>query len=65
MASHQPVFDQGAAPYSPAGHHPVRQRLVKVLLTKYKYPPDKQPGAVEKVIEQAELYADLWAVEGA
>ena len=39
--------------------------LVKVLLTKYKYPPDKQPAAVEKVIEQAELYADLWAVEGA
>ena len=24
--------------------------LVKVLLTKYKYPPDKQPEAVEKVI---------------
>ncbi len=39
--------------------------LVKVLLTKYKYPPDKQPEAVEKVIEQAELYADLWAFEGA
>ncbi|QKE37587.1 DUF3387 domain-containing protein [Ferrovum myxofaciens] len=39
--------------------------LVKVLLTKYKYPPDKQPDAVEKVIAQAELYADLWAVEGA
>ena len=39
--------------------------LVKVLLTKYKYPPDKQPDAVEKVIEQAELFADLWAVEGA
>lgn len=39
--------------------------LVKVLLTKYKYPPDKQPEAVDMVIEQAELYADLWAVEGA
>jgi len=37
--------------------------LVKVLLTKYKYPPDKQPDAVAKVIEQAELYADLWAIE--
>ena len=36
--------------------------LVKVLLTKAKYPPDKQPEAVEKVIEQAELYADLWAL---
>ena len=39
--------------------------LVKVLLTKYRYPPDKQPEAVEKVIEQAELYADLWAFEAA
>lgn len=37
--------------------------LVKVLLTKYKYPPDKQPTAVEKVIEQAELYADQWSIE--
>lgn len=37
--------------------------LVKVLLTKYKYPPDKQVAAVEKVIEQAELYADQWSVE--
>jgi type I restriction enzyme R subunit len=37
--------------------------LVKVLLTKYKYPPDKQHNAVEKVIEQAELYADQWSVE--
>jgi type I restriction enzyme R subunit len=45
---------------------PARARmrlLVKVLLTKYKYPPDKQPDAVEKVIEQAELYADLWSME--
>lgn len=39
--------------------------LVKVLLTKYKYPPDKQPEAVDKIIEQAELYADSWVVEGA
>ncbi len=37
--------------------------LVKVLLAKYKYPPDKQPAALEKVIEQAELMADSWAFE--
>ena len=37
--------------------------LVKVLLTKYKYPPDKQLAAVEKVIEQAELYADAWGFQ--
>ena len=45
-----------------------RQRmrvLVKVLLGKYRYPPDKQPEAIDKVIEQAELFADEWAVEGA
>ena len=37
--------------------------LVKVLLTRYKYPPDKQPDAVSRVIEQAELYADQWGIE--
>ena len=37
--------------------------LVKVLLTRYRYPPDKQPDAVDKVIEQAELYADQWGIE--
>ena len=37
--------------------------LVKVLLTRYKYPPDKQPDAVVRVIEQAELYADQWGIE--
>jgi type I restriction enzyme R subunit len=35
--------------------------MIKVLLAKYKYPPDKQPEATEKVIEQAELLADTWA----
>lgn len=37
--------------------------LVKVLLGKYRYPPDKQPEAIEKVIEQAERFADEWAIE--
>lgn len=37
--------------------------MVKVLLAKYKYPPDKQPEATEKVIAQAELLADTWAFE--
>lgn len=39
--------------------------MVKVLLTKYRYPPDKQPEAVTKVIEQAELFADEWALDAA
>ncbi|MEO6138967.1 MAG: type I restriction endonuclease subunit R [Luteimonas sp.] len=37
--------------------------MVKVLLAKYRYPPDKQPQATEKVITQAELLADTWAHE--
>ncbi|MBK7366102.1 MAG: type I restriction endonuclease subunit R [Nitrosomonas sp.] len=37
--------------------------LVKVLLGKYRYPPDRQPEAINKVIEQAELFADEWAIE--
>lgn len=37
--------------------------MIKVLLAKHKYPPDKQPEAIEKVIAQAELLADTWAEE--
>ncbi|QRP64186.1 type I restriction endonuclease subunit R [Rhodanobacter sp. FDAARGOS 1247] len=35
--------------------------MIKVLLAKHKYPPDKQREATEKVIAQAELLADAWA----
>jgi type I restriction enzyme R subunit len=35
--------------------------MIKVLLAKHKYPPDKQAEATEKVIAQAELLADNWA----
>jgi type I restriction enzyme R subunit len=35
--------------------------MIKVLLAKHKYPPDKQAEAVEKVIAQAELLADAWS----
>jgi type I restriction enzyme R subunit len=34
---------------------------MKVLLAKYRYPPDKQAEAQEKVIAQAESLADEWA----
>ena len=34
--------------------------VVKVLLAKHKYPPDKQASAVENVVKQAELFADFW-----
>ncbi len=38
----------------------VRAKLrssIKRLLVKYKYPPDKQPGAIRLVIEQMEAMA--------
>lgn len=36
--------------------------MVKVLLAKYKYPPDKRVEATGRVLEQANLLADAWAV---
>jgi type I restriction enzyme R subunit len=37
------------------------RRLVKRVLRKYGYPPDKQEIATQTVIEQAELLARDWA----
>ena len=37
--------------------------MVKVLLAKHRYPPDAQPDAIEKVIQQATLLADQWAMD--
>ncbi|MBA3906069.1 MAG: type I restriction endonuclease subunit R, partial [Pseudonocardiales bacterium] len=45
----------------------VRAKLrssIKRLLVKYKYPPDKQPGAIKLVIEQMELIAPKYATGG-
>ena len=42
---------------------PVRARLrlmVKHLLIRNKYPPDRAPGAVEEVLQQAEVVAVGW-----
>src|SRR5690554_4278059 len=36
-------------------------RRVKVLLKRYKYPPEGQEAAVEHVLRQAEQMADRWA----
>jgi type I restriction enzyme R subunit len=44
----------------------VRAKLrssIKRLLVKYKYPPDKQPGAIKLVIEQMEAMAPRYASE--
>ena len=36
--------------------------LVKRILRKYGYPPDKQDRATETVLEQAALLSDTWAM---
>jgi type I site-specific restriction-modification system R (restriction) subunit len=36
--------------------------LVKRILRKYGYPPDKQEKATQTVLEQAALLSDIWAV---
>ncbi|MBI4729576.1 MAG: DUF3387 domain-containing protein, partial [Acidobacteria bacterium] len=46
----------------------VRARLrviVKRILRKHGYPPDKQEKATETVLQQAEVLSDHWAVEAA
>jgi type I restriction enzyme, R subunit len=35
--------------------------LVKRILRKYGYPPDKQERATQTVLEQAEVLSELWA----
>jgi type I restriction enzyme R subunit len=34
--------------------------IVKRLLRKYGYPPDQQKIATDRIMEQAELLADVW-----
>jgi len=43
----------------------VRQQLrviVKRILRKYGYPPDKQEKATQTVLEQAEVLSEIWAI---
>lgn len=35
--------------------------MVKLILRKYKYPPDQQDGAVELVLQQAQALGEEWA----
>lgn len=39
--------------------------IVKKLLRKYGYPPDKQSTATETVLKQAELFSEQWALTAA
>jgi type I restriction enzyme R subunit len=34
--------------------------IVRRILNKYGYPPDKQQKAVDTVLKQAEVLADYW-----
>ena len=38
------------------------RNMVRILLRRYKYPPDKQAEAVELVLKQAEVLTNEWAV---
>ena len=40
------------------------RRLVKRILRKHGYPPDKQEKATRTVLEQAEVLSEGWALEG-
>ncbi len=40
------------------------RRLVKRILRKHGYPPDKQEKATQTVLEQAEVLSEGWALEG-
>ncbi|MGR9074461.1 MAG: type I restriction enzyme endonuclease domain-containing protein, partial [Gammaproteobacteria bacterium] len=43
----------------------VRARLrniVRILLRRYKYPPDKQEDAIDLVLRQAEVLSDGWSL---
>ena len=55
----------------PGPHHrrqvreSVRARLrilVRQTLRRYKYPPDKTPGAVELILKQAEVISNHWTM---
>ncbi|HAD07142.1 MAG TPA: hypothetical protein DCE76_08295 [Anaerolineaceae bacterium] len=38
--------------------------MVKRLLRRYGYPPDRQEKATQTVLEQAALLTELWVAEG-
>ena len=40
------------------------RRLVKRILRKHGYPPDKQEKATRTVLEQAEVLSEGWALAG-
>ena len=37
------------------------RNLIRIILIKYKYPPDQQTEAIELVMKQAEVLSDVWS----
>jgi len=37
------------------------RNLIRIILKKFKYPPDQQPEAIELVMKQAEVLSDEWS----
>lgn len=37
------------------------RNLVRIILRRYKYPPDKQQEAIDLVLKQAEVLSEMWA----
>ena len=37
--------------------------MVRRVLNKYGYPPDKQPATIDLIMKQAENLADVWSVK--
>jgi type I restriction enzyme R subunit len=35
--------------------------MIKALLKRYKYPPDKEPAALELVLQQMGVISEEWA----
>jgi hypothetical protein len=35
--------------------------MIKALLKRYKYPPDKEAAAIELVLQQTEVISEEWA----
>lgn len=53
----------GGLPHERQSARAGMRAMVKVLLKRYRYPPDKQEAATDTVLSQAERLADAWALE--
>ena len=37
------------------------RNMIRIILRRFKYPPDQQPEAIELVMKQAEVLSDEWS----